>query len=121
MTTSRPLRWLAAVLPLVLIGLSLLSVRPDLHQAFHDHQAHVGFHESGDPQHHSHSDSEPHQNETTCTIAMFASGAVAGAAPVSLLMLPGPPPCPVFADTGCFLVPDCFYLEPPGRAPPLFS
>lgn len=111
----------AALLSLVVVALSLVSVRPDLHEAFHEVHAHHHAAAHAESDSHSHSGSEPHHHEQGCGIELFASGAVVGAAAPLLLPRPIPPFSMVFMDTGCRVARVGAYLEPPGRAPPIFS
>jgi len=108
---SRPFRWLAAVLSLLMLAFGPLAVRPDWHAAVHVH--------SGDTAHgdHDHSHDAP-PDERGCAIALFAAGhidLVAFPSPVinalglvvfELTIPAGRPP------------PALLHLEPPGRAPP---
>jgi len=110
----QPLRWLAAALPLVLIALGVLAVRPDWHAAMHVQTADATHQDHG----HSHDEG---QDERGCAIELFASGMVDSAAALSPVVQP------VSAFTLLLLAPcerlsfASLRLEPPGRAPPFAS
>lgn len=110
-TVCRPFQWLASMLPLLVIGLGLLAVRPDWHEAMHVQTADAAHHDHGHP----HDDAA---GEQSCAIELFASGlvdSVTFSSPISLsdtavlLELTFPHEPATLAGTR---------LEPPGRAPP---
>lgn len=109
-----PLQWLAAALPLLVIALGLLAVRPDWHEAMHVQGADVPHHEHG----HDHGDGN---DERSCAIELFASGLVDSVASVS------PVVAPVRSLIAALILSDkrplfaSHRLEPPGRAPPFFA
>ena len=110
----QPFQWLALALPLLVIGLGLIAVRPDWHAALHVQDADV------ERAHHGHSH-DTDDNELGCAIELFASGLVecfSAGSPVAQ-------PAGVFSLTLSFptepsLI-DSARLEPPGRAPPFAS
>lgn len=111
---ARPFQWLALALPLLVIALGLVAVRPDWHAALHVQDADAAHAHHG----HSHHSSD---NELGCAIELFASGLVeivlAGAAvgqPASVLSL-------TLSFTPGLLLISSARLEPPGRAPPFAS
>jgi hypothetical protein len=113
------LRWLAALLPLLLLGLSGLAVRPDLHHALHAATS-GGSPASSAHQHHSHPPHDSDPAEQGCAINLFSSGAVHSAcAPAEFVVrtvsigLGGP-------DTGGLFPREIILFQPPGRAPPWF-
>jgi hypothetical protein len=111
------LRWLAASLPLLLLVLSGLAVRPDLHHALHAATSGESPSSSAHP-HHSHPAHDSDPAEQGCAIHLFSSGAVYSAcAPAEFLVrtvtigLDG-------TDTGGFFPREIILFQPPGRAPP---
>jgi hypothetical protein len=109
-----PFQWLAAVLPLLVIALGLLAVRPDWHEAMHVQGTDGTHHDHG----HDHGEST---DERGCAIELFASGLVDSVA------FSSPVPAPVQAIIAELTLPDerllfaSSRLEPPGRAPPFFA
>jgi hypothetical protein len=106
-----PLQWLASVLPLLVIALGLMAVRPDWHEAMHVQGADRTHHEHG----HDHGKST---DERGCTVELFASCLVDVVAFTSPVVAPVRAVVaeltlsharPLFASSR---------LEPPGRAPP---
>lgn len=109
-----PFQWLAAVLPLLVIALGLLAVRPDWHAAMHVQGADGTHHEHG----HDHGEGA---DERGCAIELFASGLIDSVA------FGSPVVAPVRAMVAELTLPDerllfaSRRLEPPGRAPPFFA
>lgn len=110
----RHIRWNAALLSFLLIALGLLAVRPDWHAAVHDHCSEVAHGE------HDHLPDAPPE-ERGCAIALLASGQV------DLVVSLTPVICargPVVFEQGIPVgrpTTSLSRLEPPGRAPPIFS
>ena len=110
----KPVQWLAAVLPLLVIALGVLAIRPDWHAAMHV--------QTPDASHHDHGHSrDPGTDERGCAIELFASGLVDSVDSLSLMVQPvttnslillAPSERPSFASS---------HVEPPGRAPPSLS
>jgi hypothetical protein len=113
-TASRPFRWLAVALSLLVLALGPLAVRPDWHAAVH---AHTGDTAHGD---HNHSPDAP-PDTRGCAIELFAAGHV------DLAAFAAPVTCPVRAVVFELSIPGGrpaltpSLLEPPGRAPPFFA
>lgn len=108
----RPLQWLALTLPLLVIGLGLVAVRPDWHALLHVQNADAGH------AHHGHSHDEA-DNELGCAIELFASGLVEIVSGGSALNQPPGAFSIALAFPSDLLRISSARLEPPGRAPPI--
>lgn len=109
-----PLQWLALALPLLVIGLGLVAVRPDWHAMLHVQNADVGHAHHG----HSHDDAD---NELGCAIELFAAGLVEIVSASAAVEQPAAVFSLTLASPSGFLLIASARLEPPGRAPPFTS
>jgi hypothetical protein len=110
----KPVQWLAIALPLWVIALGVLAIRPDWHAAMHVQTPDASHHDHGHPR-------NTGTDERGCAIQLFASGLVDSVDSFSLMVQPAtasslillaPSERPSFASS---------HLEPPGRAPPSLS
>lgn len=109
-----PFQWLAAGLPLLVIALGLLAVRPDWHAAVHVPIADAAAHKTK----HSH---DADTAERGCAIELFAAGLIES----MTFGAPALKPHEIFATKLALpteqLLIAAVRLEPPGRAPPSIS
>ena len=114
-----PLQWLAMALPLLVIGLGLIAVRPDWHAALHVEDADAGHAHHG----HAHEGHSHHGtgNEFGCAIELFASGMVESVSASAVAGQPADAFSLTLVVSAELLLIASERLEPPGRAPPFAS
>lgn len=109
-----PLQWLALALPLLVIGLGLVAVRPDWHAALHVQDADAGH------AHHGHAH-DAADSELGCAIELFALGLVESGAASPVVGQPAGVFSLTLSIPADLLLIASARLEPPGRAPPFAS
>lgn len=109
-----PWQWLAAGLPLLVVVLGLLAVRPDWHEAVHVLIADTAAH----PPEHSH---DADTTERGCAIELFASGLIDSVTCGALALKPQAAVATELSPATDQLLIGAVRREPPGRAPPSCS